>query len=120
MADKVLEYSKNLAQIAYRPIHSFMPFRYRPFYYDGPIDIEDWILRVWIPRHRSLGADRGWLESNLRYSRWIWISRSEIRVDFAAFEGPRIVDVIVKARVHRVNRQISKISVYYIHSRKQR
>jgi hypothetical protein len=95
-----------------------MPYRYRRFYYNGPIEFEDWIIEVWIPRHRSFAIGRQWLESNIRYADWKWhLRQQEIWIEFKAFEGTKVVPVIAKARVYRTaTGGIAKIRVRYVHS----
>ena len=92
-----------------------MVFRYRKFYYNGPIDFDDRVLRVWIPEHRSLVPDRWFLESNVRYAIWDWESRNRISVMFTAFEGNKPVRVVVKARVRRKDGAIAGICIYHAH-----
>lgn len=96
--------------------HGFMPYRYRRFHYNGPIDFDEHIIKVWIPEHRSLVPDRWVLDSNIRYAIWEWKSRNDFSVVFTAFEGNRPVKVLVKAEVRRkMQGPIAGIRVYYAH-----
>lgn len=98
-----------------------MPGRYRRLFYNGPIEISDWILKVWVPRHRSLGADRQWIESNVRYSIWTPLSRNTFSASWIAYEGPNPVPVEIRASTQFRSKVIVKVRVNFIHSgRKQR
>jgi hypothetical protein len=66
-----------------------MQYRYRRFYYNGPIDMSERTVKVWIPKHRSIVSDRAALESNIRYAVWRWDGRNRVSIEFTGFEGDR-------------------------------
>jgi hypothetical protein len=43
--------------------------------YSGPIEIDEWILRYWIPRHASF-ASKTWIEQEVRWREWKWKRKS--------------------------------------------
>ncbi len=95
-----------------------MPSRYRPFVHKVTVDMHEWITRVWIPHHRSLGVSRSWIESKERYSPWTRISGSRIEIRVIAFEGAKDVPVTIRATITRRGKYVN-VFVDNIHSGKR-
>lgn len=95
-----------------------MPYRYRRFYYSGPVDIEDWILDVWIPKHRSLQTDKAWIESQIKFGDWGRVTNNRFCMKPRVFEGSKLVEATRRAEIMRDRRGILKVTVYYAHARR--
>jgi hypothetical protein len=93
-----------------------MPYRYRRFYYNGPITIVDWILDTWIPRHRDLVIDAQYIKSQFQYGDWGHFgNRVQLRLKIP--QGTQVVNVIFGAAVHRnADETISELEVDYAHA----
>jgi hypothetical protein len=81
-----------------------MPYWYRRFHYNGPIAVEDWIMDVWIPKHRNLGIDRIWIEGNIRYGDWRRVTNNRFSLKVRVLEGSKAVTVVLKATIERSNK----------------